>query len=54
MVCKVFHIPWDICERSRTSLHELKAEASSTEGTEKKEEEILMPALFSASLSLCG
>jgi hypothetical protein len=39
MVCKVFHIPWDFCERSRTSLHELKAEVSNTEdteGTEKK------------------
>jgi hypothetical protein len=36
MVCKVFHIPWDFCGRSRTSIPELKAEASNAEGTEKK------------------
>jgi hypothetical protein len=36
MVCKVFHIPWDFCGRSRTSLHELKAEASNPEDTEEK------------------
>ena len=50
MVCKVFHIPWSFCGGSRTSLHELKAEASNTEGTEKKKKRKSSYPLFSPRL----
>jgi hypothetical protein len=53
MVCKVFHIPWDFFGRSRTSLHELKAEAANaedTEGTEKKKKRKSSYPLFSLRL----